>query len=163
MSCCAENTQGPGFASPADAIKAEREKILYTVLVYSGKEAKPDALATIDADENSPTFSTMIHTLEMPFVGDELHHVGWNACSSCCDDPTKSRRFLVIPGLKSGRIYIVDTIKPRAPKIHKSIEPTEIVNKENLTSPHTVHCLANGKIMISLMGIGSTSILLLKF
>jgi len=152
MSCCAENTQGPGFASPADAIKAEREKILYTVLVYSGKEAKPDALATIDADESSPTFSTMIHKLEMPFVGDELHHFGWNACSSCCDDPTKSRRFLVIPGLKSGRIYIVDTIKPRAPKIHKSIEPTEIVNKVNLTSPHTVHCLANGKIMISMMG-----------
>lgn len=30
---------------------------------------------------------------------------GWNACSSCYGEPGKSRKYLVLPGLKSGRIY----------------------------------------------------------
>jgi hypothetical protein len=49
-------------------------------------------------------------------VGDELHHSGWNACSSCYGDASVSRRFLVLPALKSGRIYAVDVGQPRAPK-----------------------------------------------
>jgi selenium-binding protein 1 len=48
--------------------------------------------------------------------GDELHHTGWNACSSCFGDASKARRFLVLPALKSGRIYAVDVSEPRAPK-----------------------------------------------
>jgi methanethiol oxidase len=71
-------------------------------------------------------------------VGDELHHFGWNACSSCCDDPRKVRRFLILTGLKSSRIYIVDTINPKEPIIHKTIEPETIKEKANLSSPHTV-------------------------
>ena len=29
--CC-----GPGYASPADAIKAPREKLIYTIAIYTG-------------------------------------------------------------------------------------------------------------------------------
>ena len=32
------------------------------------------------------------------------------------------------------------------------IEPEEIVRKTKLTAPHTVHCLADGQIMISMLG-----------
>ena len=50
MECC-----GPGYASPAAAMKAPREKILYTIAIYTGTGIqKPDYLATIDADEDSP-------------------------------------------------------------------------------------------------------------
>ena len=43
--CC-----GPGYASPAEAMKAPREKILYTVALYIGTGIqRPDYLATIDA------------------------------------------------------------------------------------------------------------------
>ena len=41
-----------------------------------------------------------------------------------------------------------------APKIHKVIEPEEVVEKTNLTAPHTVHCLADGHVMISMVGDG---------
>jgi hypothetical protein len=58
----------------------------------------------------------------------------------------------VIPGQRSSRIYIVDTADVRRPKIHKVIEPEEIKEKTNLTAPHTVHCLADGNIMISMLG-----------
>lgn len=57
----------------------------------------------------------------MPNLKDELHHSGWNTCSSCYGDPTKSRSKLVLPCLISSRIYVVDVgTEPRAPKLHKA-------------------------------------------
>ena len=48
---------GPGYASPQDAIKAPREKVVYTICIYTGTGVeKPDYLATIDVDENSSTY-----------------------------------------------------------------------------------------------------------
>ena len=149
---------GPGYRTPREATQAAREKLLYTVLVHCARPEKaaaaawPDRLATIDADPASVTYSQIIHTLPMSHVGDELPHFGWNACSSCCNDASKQRRFLILLGLKSSRIYIVDTIKPAAPAIHKAIEPEELFSKANLSSPHTTHCLANGNILISCLG-----------
>lgn len=62
----------------------------------------------------------VIHRLPMPNVGDELHHSGWNACSSCFGDATKSRNRLILPSLISSRIYVVDVgTDARAPRIHK--------------------------------------------
>jgi len=144
---------GPGFASPAEAMQAEPEKLLYTVGIYRGTQVrKPDFLATIDADPKSPTYAQVIHRLPMTHMGDELHHFGWNACSSCHFDPSRSRRHMIVPGLKSSRIYVIDTHKLREPKLHKIIEPEEIKTKTNLSAPHTVHCLADGTILLSMLG-----------
>jgi len=139
------------FATPADAMKSPRETIAYVMGVYAGTPIRrPDYVATVDLDPASKTFSQIIHRLPMPNIGDELHHFGWNACGSCHGD--RARRYLVVPGLVSGRIHIIDTENPREPKLHKVIEPAEIVKKTKLTSPHTVHCLADGRIMISMLG-----------
>ena len=147
---------GPGYASPKEAVeKAEREKVLYTMALYVGTDVEePDYLATVDVDPESATYSQVVHRTTMPNVGDELHHFGWNACSSCHGDEGKERRFLVVPGQRSSRIHIIDTADERAPKIHKVIEPEEVVEKTNLTAPHTVHCLADGHVMISMVGDG---------
>jgi methanethiol oxidase len=72
--------QGPGYASPEEAMKAEPEKLLYTVALYVGTGVEePDYLATVDVDPNSETYSQVIHRTPMPNLGDELHHFGWNA------------------------------------------------------------------------------------
>jgi len=34
--CCSILTSGPGYASPADALKGPREKLLYITAVYTG-------------------------------------------------------------------------------------------------------------------------------
>jgi selenium-binding protein 1 len=139
------------FASPAEAMKSPRETLAYVMGVYAGTPIKkPDYVATVDLDPASPAYSQVIHRLPMPNIGDELHHFGWNACGSCHGD--RARRYLVVPGLVSGRIHIIDTENPREPKLHKVIEPAEIVKKTKLTAPHTVHCLADGRIMISMLG-----------
>jgi methanethiol oxidase len=144
---------GPGYASPEEAMQAAPEKVLYTIALYVGTGIEePDYLATVDVEPASPTYSQVIHRTPMPHVGDELHHFGWNACSSCHGDESKARRFLVIPGLRSSRVHIVDTSDERAPKLSKVIEPGEIKAKTNLSAPHTVHCLADGHIMISMLG-----------
>ncbi len=54
--CC-----GPGYASPKEAMQAQREKLLYTVALYVGTGVeKPDYLATVDVDPDSPTSSSPI-------------------------------------------------------------------------------------------------------
>lgn len=142
---------GRCFASPRDAINAPPEQLAYVVATYAGTGVqKPDYLAVIDVDPNSKTYSQVIGRVQMPNIGDELHHYGWNACASCFG--VRNRRFLIIPGLVSSRIHIVDTSDPRAPKLHKVIEPKEVIEKAGLTGPHTVHCLADGRIMISMIG-----------
>lgn len=141
------------YATVAEAMKAPPETIAYVPAIYSGTEIKkPDYLATIDVDPRSNTYGQIIHRLPMPNIGDELHHFGWNACSSCHGEEGASRRFIVLPGISSGRIHIVDTEDPQAPKLHKVVEAEEIAKKTNLSAPHTVHCLASGEIMISMLG-----------
>ncbi|CAH9071624.1 unnamed protein product [Cuscuta europaea] len=149
--CC---KRGPGYPSPKEAMKGPKESLIYVTCVYSGTgREKPDYLATVDVDSNSPTYSKVIHRLPMPYLGDELHHTGWNSCSSCFGDPTASRRYLVLPSLISGRIYAIDTLKdPKAPSVHKVVEPDEIIKKTGLAYPHTAHCLASGDIMLSCLG-----------
>jgi len=134
-------------------MQAEPEKLLYSVALYTGTGVEaPDYLATIDVDPESPTYSQIVNRLEMPNIGDELHHIGWNACSSCHHDASKERRYLIVPGVRSTRLHIVDCASdPRAPKLHKVIEGDEIKEKTNLSGPHTVHCLGPD-IIISMLG-----------
>ncbi len=139
------------FATPADARKSPRETLGYVTCIHAGAGAvRPDYLATVDLDPASKTYSRVVHRLAMPKVGDELHHFGWNACASC--HGARARRYLIVPGLVSGRIHVVDTENPRGPRLHKVIEPEEVVRKTKLTAPHTVHCLADGQIMLSMLG-----------
>jgi len=144
---------GPTYATVQDAIASPRETLAFVPAIHTGTRVnKPDYFATVDVDPASPTYSKVIHRLPMPHVGDELHHYGWNACSSCHGDPTKSRRYLIVPGIASGRIHIIDAADPRELKMHKVIEPDEIARKANLSAPHTVHCLPDGRIILSMLG-----------
>ncbi|RLN21830.1 selenium-binding protein 1-like [Panicum miliaceum] len=152
---CCHAAKGPGYATPLEAMeKGPREKLIYVTCVYNGTGInKPDYLATVDLDPNSPTYSQVIHRLPVTHIGDELHHSGWNSCSSCHGDPSAKRRFLILPSLLSGRVYVVDTATdPRAPALHKVVQAEDIAEKTGLGFPHTSHCLASGDIMISCLG-----------
>ena len=87
--------------------------------------------------------------------GDELHHFGWNACSSClcpyAPHPHMERRYLVVPGINSSRIHILDTKPdPRQPRIVKVIEPETLAQRTGYAAPHTVHCGPDGIFMSAL-------------
>jgi methanethiol oxidase len=86
------------------AAKGPKEVLLYVPAIVPD-QSRPDYIATVDVDPSSSTYQQIIHRTFVPYNGDELHHTGWNACSSCNTDPTKRRNYLVAPGLHSGRVY----------------------------------------------------------
>jgi methanethiol oxidase len=134
-------------ASPAEALQAPPEEFLYVACLHEGTGvAKPDFLAVVDAEDGR-----IVHETPMPNVGDELHHFGWNRCSSACHGPDRSH--LIVPGFRSSRIHIVNVADdPRRPRIEKVIAPEEIVRETGLTRPHTVHCMPGDNIVISMLG-----------
>jgi selenium-binding protein 1 len=140
-------------ASPKDAMQAPRETLAFVPCIHVGSPPKkPDYMAVVDVDPKSKQHGQVVGRAHMPSVGDELHHYGWNACASCHGDPSKARRYLIVPGLVSSRIHVLDAADPRRRlNIVKVIEPEE-VKKAGFSAPHTVHCLADGHIMISTLG-----------
>jgi selenium-binding protein 1 len=113
------------------AAKAPAETLAY-VAAFDPERKVPDALAVVDVDPSSANYATIVGKLDLPHAGDELHHFGWNACSSCpCPNaphPHVERRYLIVPGLRSSRIYVIETKPdPRNLKIFKVIEPEEII------------------------------------
>src|SRR3982074_2335528 len=130
----AQWTPDPSFyPSPKMAMEAPPEKIAYVSLL-NPHASGVDSMGVIDVDPTSSGYGRIVGQVDMPNAGDELHHFGWNACSSClCPNaphPHAERRYLVVPGLRSSRIHILDTKPdPRNPKIVKVIEPQEVADR----------------------------------
>src|SRR5439155_1435740 len=61
------------------------------------------------------------------------------------------RRYLVVPGLRSSRIYIIDTKPdPSTPTTLNTFEPDELAAKTGYSRPHTSHCGPDGIYMSAL-------------
>jgi selenium-binding protein 1 len=147
------------YPSARMAMEAPAEKLAYVVTLNTSGNGTPDALVVLDTDPESPDYGTVVGRLDMPNAGDELHHFGWNACSSAlCPStphPHVERRYLLVPGLRSSRIHVVDVKDdPRAPKLVKVIEAEELARKSGYSRPHTSHCGPEGVYM---NGLGSPS------
>jgi selenium-binding protein 1 len=140
------------YASPQEAQNGPREELLYVAALRVGLGVDgSDFLAVVDANPDSDTYGRIVHETPMPNVGDELHHFGWNRCSSACHGPDRSH--LVVPGMGSSRIHILNVADdPRRPQIEKVIEPGEIVRATGYTRPHTVHCMPGDNIVVSMLG-----------
>ena len=152
MSHDAHTHEGPGYASPREALEQQPEQVAYVACLYEGTGIdEPDFIAVVDTDPDSDTYSQIVHRTPMPNLGDELHHFGWNACSSACHSGL-SRDKLIVPGFRSSRIHIVDISDPRAPRIDKVIEPDELADKTGYTAPHTIHCMPGDIVTISMLG-----------
>lgn len=144
------------YPSPRLAMQAPPERLAYVATINPNGDGRPDAMAVVDVDPRSPTYGQVVGRTELPYPGDELHHFGWNACSSAlcpyAPHPHVERRYLVVPGLRSSRIYIMDTkLDPRNPRIVKVIEPQEVAHRAGYSRPHTVHCGPDG-IYLSALG-----------
>jgi selenium-binding protein 1 len=127
------------------AMQAPPEKHAFVAALNPPGKKLNDALLVVDLDQKSPTYGQRVGEVKMPKFGDELHHFGWNACSSALcpysPHPHVERRYLIVPGLRSSRLHIVDTKPdPRKPAIVKVIEPETVFSRANYSRPHTIHC-----------------------
>jgi methanethiol oxidase len=149
-------TQDPTFyRTPADAIAAPRERLAYVAALDPAGQVK-DAIAVLDTDSSSPDYGKVVGWSELPTAGNELHHFGWNACSSALCHTGHAghleRRYLIVPGLRSSRTYVLDTKPdPRNPRVVRTIEADELAAKAGYSRPHTLHCGPDG-IYLSAIG-----------
>lgn len=138
------------YPSPSMAMDSPPERYGYVASFWRDEgEPRKDAVAVVDLDPGSPTYSEVVGWCEVPNVGDELHHHGWNACSSalCPSNPHPhvERRYLLFMGLRSSRIHFFDVRSdPKNPRIHRIIEPAEYTAKTGYSRPHTAHCGPEG-------------------
>src|ERR1700726_2970291 len=138
------------------AMEGPAERYAYVAALAPDQKSRSDALLVVDVDPASQSYGEVAGQLNLPNIGDELHHCGWNACSTAlcpyAPHPHLERRYLIVPGLRSSRIHVLDTKPdPRQPKIVKVIEPEEIAEKTGYTRPHTVHCGPEG-IYVAALG-----------
>jgi len=145
------------YPTPKQAMEAPAEKLAYVALLNPSKE-RPDAMGVVDVDPASPEYGRLVGRTDMPSPGDELHHFGWNACSShlCAygANPHVERRYLVVPGIHTSRIAIMDTkANPRRPEIVKLIDGATIAERTGYSAPHTTHCGPDGIYVNALGGV----------
>ena len=73
------------------------ERFLY-VSTIAQSDSDPDFVAVIGADPEQSDFGEIVNRVDMPNVGDELHHFGYSA----------DQQRLIVPGLFSNRIHVFD-------------------------------------------------------
>jgi selenium-binding protein 1 len=137
------------YPSPSLAMEAPVEQLAYVTMINPVPNGRPDGLGVVDVNPASLSYGQFVGQVDFPNGDNELHHFGWNACSShlCpyAPNPHTERRYLIVPGTHSSRIHIVDT-KPdaRRPRLVKVIEADEVIAKTGYAAPHTVHCGPDG-------------------
>ena len=144
------------YRTPGDAAAAPAEKLAY-VVAFDRAGQKHDALTVLDVDPSSDGYGTIVGWADLPTRGDELHHFGWNACSSALlheghGAEGLQRRYLLLPGLRSSNIHVYDTQPdPANPTLVKTITADELGSKAGYSRPHTLHCGPDG-IFLSCLG-----------
>jgi len=124
------------YRTPAEAIAAAPESLAY-VAAYDPRGVARDAIAMLDCDAASAAYGDVVGWAELPTSGNELHHFGWNACSSALchqghggQGTPLERRYLIVPGIRSSRIYVLDTKPdPRSPRVVREIAAGELAGK----------------------------------
>jgi len=154
-----ETTDPTFYRTPSAAIAAPPEQLAY-VAAFDPTGSSKDAMTVLDCDPSSSTYGRVVGWTELPTGGNELHHFGWNACSSAlCHQghgdhgQPLERRYLIVPGLRSSRTYVLDTKPdPRNPRVVREIGADELASKAGYSRPHTLHCGPGGIFMSALGG-----------
>lgn len=145
------------YRTPADAIAAPAEQLAYVVGLDPAHQ-KEDAIFVVDLDRSSSSYGRVVHSTKVP-AGSELHHFGWNACSSALkheghDATNLQRRYLLVPALRSSNIFVLDTQPdPRRPSLVKTIPAAALASQAGYSRPHTVHCGPSG-VFVTCLGSG---------
>jgi len=129
-----------------DPIQPVQEKLLYVGGINQGDEINPDVLLVIGADPALPEeYGKLLYRMDLPNIGDEVHHFGYNA----------DRSKILLPGLYSSRIHMVNLDDPKQPFVERVED--DIVEDSKHTHPHTVIALPNGNNLISMLGADTES------
>src|SRR6184192_2503957 len=98
----AQPTIDPTFyRSAAEAAAAPVEHLAY-VVAFDRASQRNDAMTVVDVNPASDAYGRVVGWTDVPALGNELHHFGWNACSSALKHEGHNmeglaRRYLLVP------------------------------------------------------------------
>src|SRR5580693_222356 len=82
------------------AMEAPAERYAYVAGLAPDQKSRSDALYVVDVDPSSSKYGQILSRTDLPDIGDELHHFGWNACSAAlcpyAPHPHVERRYLIV-------------------------------------------------------------------
>lgn len=137
---------GSAIASEAghDHAAADRtsrhERYLY-VATIAQSVADPDFIAVVGADPRHKDFGQIVNRIDMPNVGDELHHFGYSF----------DRRRLIVPGLFSNRIHVF-RIHGSGKRMKLAAVNEDLAAQSGYIVPHSVIAAAPGRATVTMIG-----------
>jgi methanethiol oxidase len=132
-------------ARPAEADRSEhkrakqQERYLY-VTTISQSATDPDFIAVIGADPRRADFGKIVNRVDMPKVGDELHHFGYS----------RDQERLVVPGLFSNRVQVYDIGRDRKTLTLRALDE-QLAADSGYIVPHGVMDM-DGKFLVPMIG-----------
>src|SRR5688500_16031720 len=118
---------------------ARHERYLYVATL--GKSASdPDFVAVVGADPEEEDFGQVVNRVDMPNVGDELHHFGYST--------DQSR--LIVPGLFSNRIHVFDIGSDGSTMTLGAVNE-DLVTDSGYAVPHGVMAM-HGRVLAPMIG-----------
>jgi selenium-binding protein 1 len=127
----------------------KHERYLY-VSTIAQSPADPDFIAVIGADPRRPDFGKIVNRVDMPNVGDELHHYGYS----------HDQKRLLVPGLFSGRIHVFD-VKGDGRRLRLRTVNDKLAAQSGYVVPHGVmgHGVSHGRALVTMIGAATDSTL----
>jgi selenium-binding protein 1 len=122
-----------------------QERFLYVSTIAQSPN-DPDFIAVIGADPRRADFGKIVNRIDMPNVGDELHHFGYSA----------DQKRLLVPGLFSGRINVFD-IKGGGKRMTLRTVNDQLVAKSGYVVPHGVMYMSKGKALVTMIGAANST------
>jgi selenium-binding protein 1 len=118
---------------------AKQERYLY-ITTLSKSATDPDFITVIGADPHHADFGTIVDRVDMPNVGDELHHFGYS--------PDQKR--LIVPGLFSNRVHVFD-VKRGGSELRLRAVNEDLVADSGYVVPHGVMAM-HGMVLAPMIG-----------
>jgi methanethiol oxidase len=117
----------------------KQERYLY-VTTISQSATDPDFIAVIGADPRRADFGKIVNRVDMPYVGDELHHFGYS----------RDHERLVVPGLFSNRVQVFDIGRDRKTMSLRAVDD-QLAADSGYVVPHGVMDM-DGKFLVPMIG-----------
>ncbi|HTE50833.1 MAG TPA: selenium-binding protein SBP56-related protein [Kofleriaceae bacterium] len=137
--CAGADMEGDGDLDEVES-HGDKERYLY-IATIAQSPTDPDFVAVVGVDPGRSDFGRIINRIDMPNVGDELHHFGYSL----------DQDRLVVPGLFSGRVHIFDVEdhpeKPRLKTVNENL-----VTSSGYAVPHSLTMMPGGQFVSTMIG-----------
>ena len=125
--------------------KDRNERFLY-VATIAQSATDPDFVTVVGADPKYPDFGHIVNRVDMPNVGDELHHFGYSF----------DQERLIVPGLFSNRIHIFD-IRGNGRRLALRAVDEQLAARSGYIIPHSVVATADGRALVTMIGAATST------